>query len=228
MKPKLPVLLGTCAGVLAGLTLAHLISAPPIAAPAQAGAAAPEARTQATAALESPAARLESAEAAAPRREPAAPAPARMSILEALAKAGPVRADVIQRLPSLKRCLLDPELNPEGRSCADEAQRTQLEQFISAKNQELAQLEQQHTGLVDTFLAAKMEAGVDPPAVWKTIPESELLLQCQVSMGADKLLGTVLRRGENPEIEQLEKQIDAAHAVARSELRERITQIAPR
>jgi hypothetical protein len=229
MASRFQLVLGSCAGILAGLGLAHL-AAPRELPPAPPSESGPQTRTllHAPVRLEAADAPLEAAEALAARSEAQVANSTRMGVLEALTKAGPVSQETSERLPSLRRLLLDPELNPERRELADEAQRRELEALIAARNLELDALEQQHTSLVDTFLAAKIAAGVDAPSTWNTIPREELVLACQVSVGAGRQLGTVLRRGENPEIEQLEQQIAATREVARSELRERIAQLAAR
>lgn len=227
MASRWHLVVGTCAGILAGLGLAQLAAPrlqplpPPSAGPLHLCAPA-------QLPLESNEARLESASSPTARSEAVVAESTRMGVLEALLKAGPQSPETAQRLPSLRRMLLDPELNPEQRECADEAQRLELEAYIATKNQELDQLEQQHTSLVDTVLAAKIAAGIDAPSTWNTIPREELVLACQVSVGDGEQLGTVLRKGEHPEIEELQQQIEAAREVARGELRERFARLAPR
>jgi hypothetical protein len=229
MSTRWQLVAGTCAGILAGLGLAHLAASRPQAVPPPLASAqharASEPRELPLEALEAP---LESADPQAARSEAVVAESTRMGVLEALLKAGAPSQETAERLPSLRRLLLDPELNPEQRRCTDEAQRLELEAYIATKNQELDQLEQQHTGLVDTVLAAKIAAGIDAPSTWSTIPREELVLACQVSVGDGAELGTVIRKGEHPEIEQLSQQIAAAREVARSELRERIARLAPR
>ncbi|MBK7642867.1 MAG: hypothetical protein IPJ19_07425 [Planctomycetes bacterium] len=230
MKISLSTVLGTLLGVFAGLGLSHMLALHPAATPAplpNSSSALEHAPAPAPAVASRPTPVLELADQPLQTREPepaAAPARQEKSVIELLTESGPKRTVALTRLPSLRSCLANPELNPAGRKCEDEAARSELEAFIEAKNRELANLEQQHTGLLDSVLAGKIAAGIDPPSTWRTIPKEEQMLRCEVRdlVQADRSVGTMLRRGDSPEVEALETQITALDEAAREQLRERI------
>lgn len=227
MKSGPAFVLGSLAGILAGvLAVEWLVPARPAevhAGPEHAPHAPAVARSdRPAAALEAP---LEDARTvtAAERLEQART----QAALPPAASAAP--GDEPQHtLPTLRRCLLDPELNPAGLACGDPAVQSELQHFIDQKNAELGRIESQRDALVDSLLSAKLAANVDPPETWSTYPHDDILVRrYHASVGTSgpgKTEATILRRGESPDIDALEHELDGTLALAREELRQRIAQ----
>lgn len=225
---------GALAGVLAGvLAVRWLVPATVSAADGAVPVAAPaphEPHAERSATLEyvrEPALGHELAGTLPRGDEAAGLAAARAAALEADREEQPSHT-----LPTLRRCLVEPEFNPEARDCLDDAVCRELQIFIDEQNKKLSQLESQRDALVESVLAAKLAANLDPPETWSSYPKDDILLcRSYLSLGADgqrKKGATILRRGEVPELESLERELDATRAAAVEELRRRIASSCPR
>lgn len=128
--------------------------------------------------------------------------------------------DGATRLPSARRCLADQEFNPNGTRIEDERLIRELDRLISAQNERLTRIGDQYAELTDSVLRAKLEAGIDPPSAWKSVPAEEVLHKArQVSISDTNApmvtTGTLLRRGESPELEVLQEELERARIEAR-------------
>ena len=119
---------------------------------------------------------------------------------------------MVGRLPSAKRCLMDPEFNPRRVQIQDSGLLQALDALIASHNERLRQLQTEMERAVGDVLSAKMEAGIDPPATWRNVPKEDVALRNnRLSLGGDGVAnrtGTILRHGECPEFDQLRSQVD--------------------
>jgi hypothetical protein len=124
------------------------------------------------------------------------------------------------RLPSARRCLADPELNPDGTKIEDEQLLGELERLIAQQNANLNRIGDDYAETTAAVIRGKLDAGIDPPSTWSRVPADQIVHKATqfsvASPGSPAVSsGTLVRRGEIPELDVLQAELARARIEAR-------------